>query len=51
MKIVEGLIEPKSEGLDSNTFLPWHFIVVNDGNKPNPILSQTMHCTQGANHL
>jgi hypothetical protein len=24
--------------------LPWHFFVVNDHNKPNPILPQIMHC-------
>jgi hypothetical protein len=24
-------------------FFPWHFFVVNDGNKLNPILPQTMH--------
>ncbi len=24
--------------------LPWHFFVVNDGKKPNPLIPQTMHC-------
>jgi hypothetical protein len=25
-------------------FLPWHFFVVNDGKKPNPLTIQTMCC-------
>lgn len=30
--------------LSPHVYLPWHFLVVNNNNKPNPINVQNMHC-------